>query len=157
MVEQHIARERFRGFVELSGIDGRYISRAEERRLLEHGMCHFALDPDVARGIVLDFVQVNDYQLERDIDRRMVQVLALNGGTSRKISRSEFKEAARLYKTLAGGSLSDEEARVRVKQVMETNQFRPKRGGLTFSRRWYNSVGERNRQSRILALLSRDM
>jgi hypothetical protein len=157
-VEEHINRERFRGFVELSGTERQYISKVEERRLLEQGISHFKLDPDVARGIVLDVAHANDVQLERDIDRRIAQVLERDGGKNKKISRREFKRTARLYNVLAGGVLTKEEAQVRVKQVMEGNKFRPKRGGLTYTRRWYHTVGESKKENGIVPpLLSRDI
>ena len=158
MVEDHINKERFRGFVALSGTDRHYLSKTEERRLLEQGISQFKLDPDVARGIVLDVAHANDLQLERDIDRRIVQVLKRDGGKRKKISRREFKRAAWLYNVLAGGVLTEEESKLRVKQVMEANKFRPKRGGLTYSRRWYNRVGTTRREAAVVPLLlSRDI
>jgi hypothetical protein len=157
MPRQEPAVERFRGFVELSGIDRPYISKAEERRLLEQGMSQFELDLGEARGVVLDVAQVHDIQLERDIDRRILQILERDGGSSKKISRREFGQVAELYNTLAGGVLTEEETKSLVKQLMEANQFRAKRGGLSFSRRWYGSVGGAKNQATLPALLSRDV
>jgi hypothetical protein len=157
MTEADMARERFRGFVELSGIDRPYISKAEERRLLEQGISQFELEPYEARGIVLDVAQERDFRLERDIDRRMLPILARFGGRRKKIGRRKFNHAASLYNTLAGGVLTDEEAKVRVKQVMEANQFKPKRGGITYTRRWYKGIGEGKKDAKLPALLSRDI
>jgi hypothetical protein len=152
-----MARGRFRDFVELSGIDRPYISRAEERRLLEHGISQFELDAYEARGIVLDVAQERDYRLERDIDRRILKVLERYGGRRRKISRRKFHDAASLYNTLAGSVLTDEEAKVRIKHVMETNRLAPKRGGATYSKGWYKKVGSDKKRSGFQLLLSRDI
>ncbi len=48
--------------------------------------------------------------------------------------------------------LSDEEARLYVKQVMEQNKFRPKRSML-MSRRWYDKIGKEKKPTSILAAL----
>jgi hypothetical protein len=157
MAKSEMARERFKGFVELSGLDRPYISKAQERHLLEQGMAQFELDLDEARGVLLDVTHTLDIQLERDIDRRVLQILERDGGLPKKISRREFAAAVELYKTLAAGALSDEEARLLVKRLMEANQFRAQRGGLTFSRRWYKTIGETKRQSLLPALLNRQL
>jgi hypothetical protein len=40
---------------------------------------------------------------------------------------------------------------------MEANQFKPKRGGVTYSRRWYKKIGEGKKDSKLPPLLSRDI
>ncbi len=157
MTEENMARKRFRDYVDLSGLDRPYISKAEERRLLEQGISQFELDAYEARGIVLDVAQERDYRLERDIDRRMLNILHRFGGNRKKITRRKFNHAASLYNTLAGGVLTDEESKVRIKQVMEANQFRAKRGGLTYSKGWYKKIGDDNKKARLSALLSRNI
>jgi hypothetical protein len=157
MVKSEMARDRFKGFVEVSGLDRPYISKAQERHLLEQGMAQFELDLNEARGVLLDVTHTLDIQLERDIDRRILQILERDGGSRKKISRSEFAAAAELYNTLAGGVLSKEEAKLLVKQLMEANQFRAKRGGLTFSRRWYKTISETKKQPLIAAFLNRQI
>ena len=157
MAKSEMARERFKGFVEVSGLDRPYISKAQERHLLEQGMAQFELDLDEARGVLLDVTHSLDIQLERDIDRRILQILERDGGSSKKISRREFAAAAALYKTLSGGILDDEETRLLVKQLMEGNQFRAGRGGLTFSRRWYKAIGATKKQPLVTALLNRQL
>ena len=114
--------------------------------------------PSIARQSgFTDVTHTLDIQLERDIDRRVLQILERDGGLPKKISRREFAAATELYKTLAGGALTDEEARLLVKRLMEANLFRPQRGGLTFSRRWYKTIGETKRQSLLPALLNRQL
>lgn len=144
--DQSLSRERFRGYVELFGEDRPFISRADERRLLEQGISQFALGPDEVRGIVLNVAGRNNIRLEREIDRRMLPILARFGGKRKKISKAKFNEAAALYNDFAGGIFTPEEAKIRVKRLMQNNHFRAKRGGLTFSRRWYNKIGKTKKQ-----------
>jgi hypothetical protein len=157
MAKSELARDRFKGFVEVSGLDRPYISKAQERHLLEQGMAQFELDLADARGVLLDVTHTLGIQLERDIDRRILQILERDGGSSRKISRGEFAAAAELYNTMAGGVLGRGEARILVKQLMESNQLRAKRGGLTFSRNWYRTIGETKKPSPISAFLNRQL
>jgi len=157
MAKSELARDRFKGFVEVSGLDRPYISKAQERHLLEQGMAQFELDLNEARGVLLDVTHTLDIQLERDIDRRILQILERDGGSRKKISRKEFAAAAELYNTLAGGVLSEAEARLLVKRLMEGNQFHARRGGLTFSRRWYKSIGAPRKESPVPALLNRQI
>src|SRR5258708_35408981 len=86
MAKSEMARERFKGFVEVSGLDRPYISKAQERHLLEQGMAQFELDLDEARGVVLDVTHSLDIHLERDIARRILQTLDAPGGSAKKIS-----------------------------------------------------------------------
>jgi hypothetical protein len=158
MAKSEMARERFKGFVQVSVLDRPYVSKPQERQLLEQGMAQFELDLDEARGILLDAVHSRHIELERDIDRRVLQILERDGGSVKKISRREFAAAAELYITFSRGMLSKEEARLLVKQLMDTNQYRARRGGLTFSRRWYKGISEAKRQGGLLpALLNRQL
>jgi len=139
--DQVSLRERFRGYVELFGEDRPFITRAEERRLLEQGIAQFALGADEVRGILVNVAGRNSIRLERDIDRRMVAILARYGGKRKKISKARFNEAAVLYNDFANGIFTPEEAKIKVKQLMQNNRFRAKRG-LTLTRRWYNKIGK---------------
>jgi hypothetical protein len=157
MAKSEFARDRFKGLVEVSVLDRPYVSKAQERHLLEQGVGQFELDLDEARGVLFDVVHSLHIQLERDIDRRVLQILERDGGSGKKISRREFAAAAELYVTFSGGILSENEAKLLVKQLMEANQFRAKRGGLTYTRRWYKAIGETPKPSLLPALLNRQL
>src|SRR5262245_2720511 len=111
--------QRYSGYVKLAAMDKPFISRAEERRLLEDGVSKFGLGVDDARGVLLAVAHEHDIRVERDVDRRMIPVLERFGGKRRKIGKARFEEAAAIYNGLAGGTLSEEQARVRVKRIME--------------------------------------
>ncbi len=147
------AIERFTGYVRLAALDKAFISKAQERALLADGIARFGLTAEDARGVLLTVAQSDDLRVERDIDARILPVLQKFGGRKRKISRRRFKEAAEIYQAMAGGVLSEDEARARVKRVMQAHDFRPKRGGLTMSRRWYRRIDKRSRRGRGLTPL----
>lgn len=146
--DQVSLRERFRGYVELFGEDRPFITRAEERRLLEEGIAQFALGADEVRGILVNVAGRNSIRLEREIDRRMLAILTRYGGKRKKISKARFNEAAALYNDFANGIFTPEEAKIKVKQLMQNNRFRPKRG-LTLTRRWYNKIGKVKRKQQL--------
>jgi hypothetical protein len=154
MARKDDAKRRFNGYVRLAAMDKPFISRAEERRLLEDGISRFELSPDDARGVLLAVAHEHDIRVERDIDNRIASILERYGGRRRKISRKKFAEAAAIYNGLSGGMFSEEEASLRVKRAMEENGFRPRRGGVTFSRRWYRRIGRKKRKPDPLADLT---
>ena len=91
------------GYVRLSAMDKPFISRAEERRLLEHGISSFELGHDDAKGVLLAVAQANNISVERDIDRKMVPILERFGGRRKKVSKTRFREAAAIYKAWRAG------------------------------------------------------
>ena len=139
------ARRRFRGFVHMAAKERRYLSRAEERRLLEEGVARFGLEADEARGVLLSVVDEHDFVLERELDRRIATVVERDAGRSRRLDRKRFDEAAELYVKMSDGAVSHEQARRNVKRVMEQRDIRPARSGLLASRRWFRRVGSAER------------
>lgn len=118
-----------------------FISRAEERRLLEEGVSRFGLEAEEARGILLSVADEHDFVLERDLDRRIAAVLERDAGKRRRLDRKRFEEAVTLYVKMSDGAVSEEQARRNVKRVMEERDIEPARSGLLASRRWYRRVG----------------
>ena len=140
------AAERFTGYVRVAALDRSFLSKAQERSLLADGVAKFNLTADQARGALLSVAQADGIPVERDIDARILAVLERFGGRRKKLSRKRFREAAAIYRAMAGGVLPEAEARVRVKRVMEANGFRARRGGWTMSRRWYRRVDRAERK-----------
>jgi hypothetical protein len=151
MANQGGAGDRFMGYVELAGMDRPFVSKAEERRLLEQGISQFGLDPSEARGILLYAAQQQNIRMEREVDGRMLPILERFGGKRKKINKKKFCEAAALYNELSGGVLTEEESRRYVKQVMEQHKFRPKRNWV-ISRRWYDKVGKEKKSGSMLPI-----
>jgi len=156
MPKQDTAGDRFMGYVELAGMDRPFVSKAEERRLLEQGISQFGLDPYEARGILLYVAQQKNIRLEREVDGRILPILDRYGGKRKKLGKKKFQEAVALYNELSGGVLSEDEARLYVKQVMEQNKFRPKRSWM-LSRGWYDKVGKEKKSASLLSLPFRNV
>ena len=58
-----------------------------------------------------------------------------------KLTKADFNQAVEMYRAKTKGRVSSEEARMRVKAIMEENDVQPKRAGWVIrSRRWYNSI-----------------
>lgn len=138
-------RQRFNGYIAVAAQNRPIISRDEERRLLSEGIARFDLGLEDARGALLSQCHANNIAVESDIDRRMVPILERLANRRRRVKKRRFAEAAEIYNGLAGRKLSDEDARIHVKRVMEANGFRPARSGLLYSRRWYRRIGRRRR------------
>src|SRR5262245_38606164 len=98
--------ERFAGYVGLAALDRPFISRAEERSLLADGIAKFNLTAEHARGVLLSVAQAGGIPVERDVDARILAVLERYGGRRKKVSRKRFREAAEIYRGMAGGTLS---------------------------------------------------
>lgn len=156
MPKQDTSGDRFMGYVELAALDRPFLSKAEERRLLEQGISQFGLDPSDARGIVLYVAQQQGLRLEREVDSRILPILSRYGGKRKKIDKKKFREATALYNELAGGVLSEDESRQYVKQVMEQNKFRPKRN-VMMSRGWYDKIGKEKKSASLMSLPFRNV
>lgn len=148
-------RRRFNEYVAVAAQNRPLISREEERRLMGEGISHFDLGREDAYGALLGQCHAHNVAVESDIDRRMVPILERFANRRRRISKKRFREAAGIYNGLAGGRLSDEDARIHVKRVMEVNGFRPARSGPLLSRRWYRRVGRGRRARRNEAAVLR--
>jgi len=156
MPKQDMSGDRFMGYVELAALDRPFLSKSEERRLLEQGISQFGLDPSDARGIVLYVAQQQGLRLEREVDSRILPILSRYGGKRKKIDKKKFREATSLYNELAGGVLSEDESRQYVKQVMEQNKFRPKRN-VMMSRGWYDKIGKEKKSASLFSLPFRNV
>jgi hypothetical protein len=144
------AVQRFIDYVKLTALDKPFISRSEERRLLEDAIAKFDLGADDAHGVLFSVAKSQEICVERDVDHRILPILAQFGGRRRKISRKKFAAVVAVYRALSGDAMTLEGARWRVKRVMEENKFRPRRGGLLLTRRWYKRIGRRMRQRGIM-------
>ncbi|HLS68199.1 MAG TPA: hypothetical protein VK035_02565 [Kiloniellales bacterium] len=140
------ARRRFRGFVHMTAGGRKFLSRAEEKRLLEEGVTRFDLEAEEARGILLSVMDEEDFVLERELDRRIAVVLHYEAGKRRRIDRKRFSRISKLYGKLSNGAVSESQARHNVKRVMEEEDIRPARSGPFASRRWFRRVENRQRR-----------
>ncbi len=131
---------RFADLVKLSGLQTRYIDRAQEQRLLEDGVTRFNLSLDEARGVLRSVAEDLGYTFETETSRRIQQVLARHAGRRGFVSRAQFTATAQVLRDFSANAISDVEARRQLKRVMMDNGWEPRRAGLLRSRRWYRSI-----------------
>jgi len=136
-------RRRFADMVRIEGMNGGFIRREDERRLLQDGMARFNLSLDEANGAMLATVNDQQLVLQRNMDDATREILNMqaNRNRSRKLSRREFEEAAEMYRAKARGKITQDEARRRVKALMVEEGIRPRRSGwIIRTRRWFNAI-----------------
>lgn len=136
-------RQRFADVVRIEGMNGGFIRREDERRLLHEGVSRYGLTLDDARSVILSTCSDSNVALQKEADDEVAELINLQASRSRqrRLSRRDFEQAARMYRAKARSRISDEEARRRVKAVMEETGVQPKASGwLIPSRRWYNAI-----------------
>ncbi len=131
---------RFADLVKLSGLQSKFIDRAQEQRLLEEGVTRYGLPLDEARGILRGVAEDLGYTFETETSRRIQQVLARHAGRRGSVSRAQFNSTAQVLRDFSANTITEAEARRQLKRVMADNGWRPKRAGLFWSRRWYRSI-----------------
>jgi len=131
---------RFADLVKLSGLQTKYIDRAQEQRLLEEGVTRYNLSLDEARGILRGVAEDLGYTFETETSRRIQQVLARHAGRRGLISRAQFDATAQVLRDFSANTISEVEARKQLKRVMIDNGWRPRRAGVFRSRRWYRTI-----------------
>jgi polyhydroxyalkanoate synthesis regulator phasin len=131
---------RFAELTELRFRNLAFVTRKIETELLEDGVRHFGLSAAQARGIVSDLAEQYDVKLAREIERGVEEWVKAASGRGKRLSRKRFREVADAYTASADGEVTSEEARKRIKALMQKNDVQPKRAGILRSRRWYNRI-----------------
>jgi hypothetical protein len=136
------SRKRFADLVRLHAQKAKFITREQEIKLLEEGLNRYDMSLAESRNIVRGVADEMSVTLERDVD--VAATAILRGFATRrrnKIRRGEFEQAVAFYRLQAGSTLGDAEIRRRVKTIMESHEWKPKRSGVLIrSRRWYRSI-----------------
>jgi hypothetical protein len=133
-------RTRFAEYVKLQAADRGFVSRNEEKELLQDGIARFNVDYDEARWILTGVVAEEQVALERELDRTIAVVLARFAGTNDKITKEEFDDAVQIYKTLSKDGLSENDIKKKMKAIVSDNKWRPARNGMMRSKRWYRKI-----------------
>ncbi|WP_229836884.1 hypothetical protein [Thalassobaculum fulvum] len=136
-------RRRFADMVRIEAMNGGFIRADEERRLLQDGMARYNLSLEEARGVLLSTVNDQGFSLQRTTEAEIRDLILVQSARNRgrRLSRGEFDQAVDMYRAKTKGRVTQEEARLRVKAIMEENDIRPKRAGWVIrSRRWFNSI-----------------
>ena len=140
MPENGKDRTRFAEYVKLEAGDRGFLSRSEEKMLLQDGIARFNVDYDEARWILTGVAAEEQVALERELDRTIAVVLARFADTNDKITKDEFDDAVQIYKRLSKDGLSENDIKKKVKIIVSDNKWRPARRGVMRSKRWYRRI-----------------
>jgi hypothetical protein len=133
-------RTRFAEYVKLQAVDRGFLSRDEEKVLLQDGIARFNVDYDEARWILTGVAAEEQVALERELDRTIAVVLARFADTKDKITKDEFDDAVQIYKRLSKDGLSENDIKKKMKTIVSDNKWRPARKGMMRSKRWYRRI-----------------
>jgi hypothetical protein len=140
MPENGKDRARFAEYVKLQAGDQGFLSRNDEKVLLQDGIARFNIDYDEARWILTGVAAEEQVALERELDRTIAAVLARFADTTDKITKDEFDDAVQIYKTLSKDGLSESAIKKKMKTIVSDNKWRPARNGMLRSKRWYRRI-----------------
>jgi hypothetical protein len=132
-------RKRFAEYVKVQAFGSRFIDRRTEKKILEDGVLRFEIGLDDGRHIMNTVAADDGYIFETDCERRIKDILdglAEDG----MIGPREFNYAVGIFRKICNNALTDEEAKIKVKQVMQNKGFRPKRWGVWAPRRWFDKI-----------------
>ena len=130
-------KAKFADYIQLHTTEGKVITRADEKKILEEGLIRFGLDLREAQGILLSTAVEHEIALvshaEHHIDIYLEEVVK-----RRKISRKNFNKAVSLYRKMTKDVIPETKIRSRVKQMVEHRGWSGKRRRWLFgSRRWF--------------------
>jgi hypothetical protein len=133
-------KAKFADYIQLHTTEGKIITRADEKKILEEGLVRFGLDFREAQGILLSTATERKIALvshaEHHIDIYLEEV-----GKRRKISRTNFNKAVSLYNRMTNDAIPETEIRARIKQMVEHRGWSGKRRRWLFgSRRWFKKA-----------------
>lgn len=137
------ARRRFVDFVRVQAMDDTFISREEEKRILQEGMMRFNLSLEEARGTMLSTASEGRIVMQREAEEQIADYLEMLASQrpQRQISETEFNQAVEMYRVRTRNRVPEPEIRRRVKAVMDSRGMKPRRSGwIIRSRKWYKSI-----------------
>lgn len=131
-------KTQFIEFIKLQAFDDQYISRQEEKRILEVGVKN-GIGVEESLSLIRQVAADKGLVVERDAEEQAQAVLERAAGNDGKVDKKEFEEAVNLLKTATKGKLTEPEIKQRLKKIMENNAWKAKEGGL-FGTKWYSAI-----------------
>lgn len=133
-------KRRYVEYIRVQGLDGKYIDRDKEKKILEAGVTRFEMGLDDSRAVMLGVASEHDFIFEKEAQAQAEKVLGRLAGKKGRIGKKEFNDTAGILQDFSNGHLKEAEARKCVKRIMEENDWKPKRAGIFQSRRWYKKI-----------------
>lgn len=121
----------------------RFVSLEEERALLQAATARFGMALDDARSALLVGARQSDMVLESEVADEVAGFLSGRLRQGERIARADFRDATDFFTARARNSVSIEEARQRVRQLVTRAGWSPKPAGwLWGSTGWFDRIPE---------------
>ncbi|MDM8568676.1 hypothetical protein QUF50_04020 [Thiotrichales bacterium HSG1] len=131
-------KKQFIDYIMLQVFDDQYIDRQEEKKILEEGIKK-GMGVEEGLAIIRQAASEKNLVLERDAEDRAKDVLEAFATNDGKVDKKEFENAVSVFKTHSKGKIPERELKKRLKQMMESNGWVAKEGGL-FGSKWYSAI-----------------
>jgi hypothetical protein len=139
MSETKADPKKFAEYVRASAVGDAFITRGEEKRLVQDGITRFGLSFEEAHGLMLGAAAATRAGVEREEEVRMAGVLKGFAGPKGKVSKADFSRAVVIYRHLSNNRMGEQETRRKLKQVMIENGWRPRRSRL-LTTYWFSRI-----------------
>lgn len=132
---------QFAELVKLHMQGRRFLDHEREMKLLEEGVARYNLTLAEAQAAVRGAAQEAGVASQGELDASTMQLLKTLADRQGRVSRADFDKTAAFYRGRAGAAMTEEEARKRVKRLMQENDVQAKRSGLLLrTRRWFRAI-----------------
>jgi 2-hydroxychromene-2-carboxylate isomerase len=131
-------KNQFIEFIKLQAFDDQYISRQEEKRILEVGVKN-GIGVEESLDLIRQVAADKGLVVERDAEEQAQAALKSAASNDGKVDKKEFENVVNSLKTATKGKLTDQEIKQRLKKMMEDNAWQAKEGGL-FGSKWYSEI-----------------
>lgn len=132
---------RFAELVKLHVQGRRFLDHDREMKLLEEGVSRYNLTLAEAQAALRGAAQEAGVASQSELDASTTQLIKTLADRQGRLSRADFDKTAAFYRGRAGSSVTEEEARKRVKRLMQEHDVPAKRSGLLLrTRRWFRAI-----------------
>lgn len=119
----------------------RFLDREKELKLLEEGITRYDLSLAEASAVLRTATEDASVVGQTELDASTLQLLRTMADRRGRVGQPEFDKVAAFYRGRAGAALPAEDARGRVKRIMEEHDIEPRRSGrILRTRRWYRAI-----------------
>jgi len=138
--DQERDKSKFADYIQLHTINGKVITRVDEKKILQEGLTQFGLNLREAQGILLSVASEREIALVSHIEHH-IEIYLQQVAKGSKVARSDFNKAVFLYRKLTKESISDVNIRSRIKQMIEQQGWTGRRRILMLgSKRWFKKI-----------------
>jgi len=132
---------QFAELVKLHMQGRRFLDQDREMKLLEEGVSRYNLTLADAQGALRSAAQEAGVASQSELDASTLQLIKTLSNRQGGLGRADFDKTAAFYRGRAGAAVTEEEARTRVKRLMQENDVQAKRSGLLVrTRRWFRAI-----------------